>query len=138
MPYTLPAEYDPSLIQSELSEDAQEKKSFSFAVIAGDGIGPEVISAALKVLKRLGEKFGFSFTSKLTTGALKYYFRHGKMMAEDGLQRMLKHLTLNEPAHILNKSTRQLLGQGRVRTPDLGGIDTTQDVLNRLLECIDA
>ena len=34
-------------------------KSYNIAVIAGDGIGPEVTSSAVKVLKAVSEKFGF-------------------------------------------------------------------------------
>jgi 3-isopropylmalate dehydrogenase len=34
---------------------------FDVAVLAGDGIGPEVIGQALKVLQSVGEKFGHSF-----------------------------------------------------------------------------
>jgi 3-isopropylmalate dehydrogenase len=34
---------------------------FDVAVLAGDGVGPEVITQALKVLQTVGEKFGHSF-----------------------------------------------------------------------------
>jgi 3-isopropylmalate dehydrogenase len=34
---------------------------FDVAVLAGDGVGPEVISQALNVLRTVGEKFGHSF-----------------------------------------------------------------------------
>jgi tartrate dehydrogenase/decarboxylase/D-malate dehydrogenase len=50
---------------------------------------------------------------------------------------MLEHLKLDEPARVLNLATRQLLAEGRVRTPDLGGTNTTQDVLERVLESIE-
>ena len=35
--------------------------SYTIAVIPGDGIGPEVMSAALVVLERVGERFGHTF-----------------------------------------------------------------------------
>jgi len=35
-------------------------KQFSIAVLAGDGIGPEVMKEGVKVLEAAGEKFGFS------------------------------------------------------------------------------
>jgi 3-isopropylmalate dehydrogenase len=35
-------------------------QTLKIAVLAGDGIGPEVMNAALTVLQRTGEKFGFS------------------------------------------------------------------------------
>jgi 3-isopropylmalate dehydrogenase len=34
---------------------------FNIAVLSGDGVGPEVITQALKVLQTVGEKFGHSF-----------------------------------------------------------------------------
>ena len=36
-------------------------KTYKIAVIPGDGIGPEVTSSAVAVLKKAGEKSGFSF-----------------------------------------------------------------------------
>jgi len=40
-------------------------------LLPGDGIGPEVIDAAVRVLTRVAEKFGhqFSFTTKLIGGS---------------------------------------------------------------------
>ena len=44
---------------------------YSIAVVAGDGIGPEITGAAVCVLEKTGEKFGhtFSFQSVLAGGA---------------------------------------------------------------------
>ncbi len=44
---------------------------FNIAVIAGGGIGPEIVREARKVLDRAGEKFGFSleYTDLLMGGA---------------------------------------------------------------------
>ena len=41
------------------------------AVIAGDGIGPEIVGEAVKVLKRVAEAFGheFVFDERLVGGA---------------------------------------------------------------------
>ena len=36
--------------------------NFHVGVIAGDGIGPEVVAEAKKVLDTVGEKYGHSFT----------------------------------------------------------------------------
>ncbi len=35
---------------------------YTIAVVKGDGIGPEIVSEAMLVLERIGEKFGHSFT----------------------------------------------------------------------------
>lgn len=37
------------------------EKSYKIAVLPGDGIGPEIMHEAVKVLDKTGEKFGFSF-----------------------------------------------------------------------------
>ena len=34
---------------------------YNIAVIPGDGIGPEVVDATIKVLNAVGEKFGHRF-----------------------------------------------------------------------------
>ncbi|PDH29929.1 MAG: 3-isopropylmalate dehydrogenase [Puniceicoccaceae bacterium MED-G31] len=39
-------------------------KTYTFAVLPGDGIGPEVMEVALEVLKVTGEKFGFNLHYK--------------------------------------------------------------------------
>lgn len=37
---------------------------FNIAVVQGDGIGPEVVAEAIKVLDKIGEKYGHTFTYK--------------------------------------------------------------------------
>ena len=57
------------------------------AVIAGDGIGPEVIAEGIKVLNAVAEKdggFKFEFTS--FPWGCDYYKETGRMMAEDGIE----------------------------------------------------
>ena len=45
--------------------------NYQFAVIRGDGIGPEIVEEGIAVLKKIGEKLGhtFSFTECLAGGA---------------------------------------------------------------------
>jgi hypothetical protein len=45
--------------------------SFKIAVLAGDGIGPEVMAEALRVLEKIGGKFSlqFSFNENCVGGA---------------------------------------------------------------------
>ena len=57
------------------------------AVIAGDGIGPEVISEGIRVLEeaaRLDGGFKFEFTH--FPWGCEYYRETGRMMAEDGIE----------------------------------------------------
>ena len=44
---------------------------FKIAVIPGDGIGPEIMTETLKVLDKVGEKYGhnFNYTTVLAGGA---------------------------------------------------------------------
>ena len=61
------------------------------AVIAGDGIGPEVIAEGVKVLKevaRLDGSFDFEFT--YFPWGCEYYKETGRMMAEDGMEQLAK------------------------------------------------
>ena len=62
-------------------------KTYKIAVIAGDGIGPEVIDEGIKVLSavaKLDGSFRFAFT-KFPWGC-DYYKKAGKMMPDDGLE----------------------------------------------------
>lgn len=61
------------------------------AVIAGDGIGPEVIAEGVNVLKevaRLDGSFDFDFT--FFPWGCEYYLETGRMMAEDGMEQLAK------------------------------------------------
>lgn len=65
------------------------KKIFNIAVIAGDGIGPEVINEGIKVLKKVSELDGrFDFSFEYFPWGCEYYLKHGKMMATDGLEKL--------------------------------------------------
>jgi tartrate dehydrogenase/decarboxylase/D-malate dehydrogenase len=61
-------------------------KNYKIAVIAGDGIGPEVINAGIRVLNKVAaidSAFSFSFTH--FPWGCEYYTKHGKMMDENGM-----------------------------------------------------
>ncbi|MGG1558596.1 tartrate dehydrogenase [Geobacillus thermoleovorans] len=62
-------------------------KKYEIAVIPGDGIGKEVVPAAVKVLHTLADVHGgirFEFTE--FPWSCEYYLEHGNMMPDDGLQ----------------------------------------------------
>jgi len=62
-------------------------KNFRIAVIAGDGIGPEVIAEGEKVLKTAAETDGgFAFEFTHFPWGCEYYLREGKMMPDDALE----------------------------------------------------
>ena len=61
--------------------------NYRIAVIAGDGIGPEVVAEGEKVLKRVARldgAFGFSFTH--FPWGCEYYLKTGRMMPADALK----------------------------------------------------
>lgn len=58
----------------------------SIAVIAADGIGPEVIEAGITVLERLQKRLGdFTLSFRRFDWGSRYYRTHGAMMPGDGL-----------------------------------------------------
>lgn len=62
-------------------------KQLEIAVIPGDGIGKEVVPAALDVLRTIAEVHGgLQFTFVEFPWSCDYYVEHGKMMPDDGLQ----------------------------------------------------
>src|SRR5438105_701465 len=63
-------------------------RQYSVGVIGGDGIGPEVIEAALSVLRTAGELAGFRLETEEFPWGCAYYVREGVMMPADGLQQL--------------------------------------------------
>ena len=61
-------------------------KSYRIALIPGDGIGREVVPAAVEVLKAAARDFSLSFQP--FNWGCDYYLRTGRMMAEDGLEQL--------------------------------------------------
>ena len=58
--------------------------SYRIAVIAGDGIGTEVMPEGLRALEAAGRKFGIEFKfDHFDFASCDYYARHGKMMPDD-------------------------------------------------------
>jgi tartrate dehydrogenase/decarboxylase/D-malate dehydrogenase len=59
----------------------------ALAVIPGDGIGIEVVSEGLRVLKRVATVSDrFRFEMREFEWSCQYYLQHGRMMPEDGLE----------------------------------------------------
>ncbi|UFJ39910.1 tartrate dehydrogenase [Brevibacillus humidisoli] len=65
------------------------RKRYKIAVIAGDGIGPEVIAEGIRVLQKTAELDGrFEFEFAYFPWGCEYYVKHGKMMDDDGLEQL--------------------------------------------------
>ncbi|MBA1336703.1 MAG: D-malate dehydrogenase [decarboxylating] [Firmicutes bacterium] len=64
-------------------------KEYRIAVIPGDGVGKEVMQEGLKVLKKVSSiNGGLGFAFDHFAWGCEYYLRNGKMMDEDGLERL--------------------------------------------------
>ncbi len=58
------------------------------AVIAGDGIGKEVVPEGMRVLEAAGRRFGFELEWEAFDWSCEVYTRTGRMMPEDGLEQL--------------------------------------------------
>ena len=63
-------------------------KRFRIAIIAGDGIGKEVVPEGMRVLEAAGKRFGFSFEWRDFDWSCERYARTGAMMPGDGLEQL--------------------------------------------------
>jgi tartrate dehydrogenase/decarboxylase / D-malate dehydrogenase len=67
---------------------ALKMKTFKIAVIAGDGIGKEVVPEGMRVLDAAGERFGFRFLWREFDWSCETYAKTGRMMPADGLAQL--------------------------------------------------
>ena len=62
--------------------------NYQIALIPGDGIGQEVIPAAVRVLDKAAALGGFSLTYQTYDYSCEHYAKHDRMMPDDGLERL--------------------------------------------------
>jgi len=62
--------------------------SYEIALIPGDGIGSEVVDAALPVVETAAENAGFEVETTRFGWGTEYYLERGEMMPDDGLDRL--------------------------------------------------
>ena len=68
------------------------KNRLNIAVIAGDGIGKEVMPEGIKVLKKVSEKFDINLNfEEFDFSSYDYYERHGQMMPNDWKEKISNH-----------------------------------------------
>lgn len=60
-------------------------RNYRIQVIAGDGIGVEVTSCAMRVMEKAAEIYGFGMSFEEHDWGSEYYFRHGRMMPANAL-----------------------------------------------------
>ena len=65
--------------------------NYTIAVIPGDGIGKEVVPAAINVVDAAGRRFGFRCHWTSFDWGCERYAETGRMMPEDGLDQLRRH-----------------------------------------------
>ncbi len=63
-------------------------KTYRVAVIAGDGIGKEVVPEGIGVLEAAANRFGFAFEWRHFDWSCERYVKTGRMMPEDGIAQL--------------------------------------------------
>ena len=63
-------------------------KTYRVAVIAGDGIGKEVVPEGIGVLEAAAKRFGFAFDWRHFDWSCERYVKTGRMMPEDGIAQL--------------------------------------------------
>jgi tartrate dehydrogenase/decarboxylase / D-malate dehydrogenase len=66
-------------------------QSFKIAVIPGDGIGREVVPEGMRVLEAAASRYGFRLEWSEFPWSCDYFLQNGRMMPQDGLQRIRHH-----------------------------------------------
>jgi tartrate dehydrogenase/decarboxylase/D-malate dehydrogenase len=65
-------------------------KTYRIAVIAGDGIGKEVVPAGIDVLRMAADQGGFRCEFTTVPWGCDYYLQAGRMMDTDGVEQLMK------------------------------------------------
>src|SRR6476646_3350079 len=74
---------------SAFDRSRQPMTTYRIALIPGDGVGREVIPAALDVLNRAAAVSGaFTLMTEMFPWSCEYYLQTGAMMPADGLQQL--------------------------------------------------
>ena len=74
-----------------MAKDKHKPGKFKIAVIAGDGIGNEVVPEGIRVLEAVGRRFNIDFKWDEYDWSCERFKKKGAMMPEDGLDRISKH-----------------------------------------------
>jgi tartrate dehydrogenase/decarboxylase/D-malate dehydrogenase len=77
--------------QFERGFEGESALKHRIALIAGDGIGQEVVPEGVRVLDAIGRRFGISFQWDERPWGCEYYLRTGAMMPSDGLDGIRHH-----------------------------------------------
>jgi tartrate dehydrogenase/decarboxylase/D-malate dehydrogenase len=65
-----------------------DQRTYTIDLIAGDGIGQEVVPAATRCVDLLGTRHGFRIDWRERDWGSDHYFSHGRMMPVDGIEQL--------------------------------------------------
>jgi tartrate dehydrogenase/decarboxylase/D-malate dehydrogenase len=68
--------------------------TYDIALVPGDGIGPEVVDAALPLVEDAADSYGFDVETTRYDWGTERYLETGAMMPDDGLDRLEDHDTI--------------------------------------------
>ena len=80
-------------------------KSFNLAVIAGDGIGPEVVAEGLKVLDVVSANYGVEFKKTNYELGASYWHKTGEVLPDS----VMADLAKSDVIHLLSPSFKLVL-----------------------------
>jgi tartrate dehydrogenase/decarboxylase/D-malate dehydrogenase len=83
-----PATKNPARPYKRVLQEECRMKSYSIAVIAGDGIGQEVVPAAIRCVDAVAERHGVEFDWRDLPWGTDFYARTGSFMPADGLEQL--------------------------------------------------
>lgn len=63
-----------------------KERTYTVDLVAGDGIGQEVVPAATRVVDALADRHGFRVAWRDRAWGSAYFFEHGRMMPVDGIE----------------------------------------------------
>src|SRR6185437_2333032 len=69
-------------------QEGRVTKSYRIAAIPGDGIGREVVPAGIGILEAAARRHGFTLAVESFDWSCERFARTGRMMPEDGLERL--------------------------------------------------
>ena len=65
-------------------------KTYSIAVVNGDGVGHEIVPAGMEVMNKVAEKYNFKLDFQSFPWGAGYYKKHGDFMPKDGMDMLGK------------------------------------------------
>ena len=103
-----------------------KKHHYKIAVIAGDGIGKEVMPEAIRVLEKIAKRYNISFDFDHKDWSCERYHQFGSMM--------LEHLGQKDASNDIINAFKTVIKEGKALTPDMDGKSSTAELGEAILD----